>query len=338
MSSEEALQHRVNELEKELTDQATKHNAELSELQGELAALHKQFHELSEKVKVVSCGSADVFTRRVTWTIEHFVESEYEKGMPVWSPRFRVAGMDGVQLEFYPKGREKTAFEGFCSLFLWCPSGSKITYQLWVGSYARAPDTDEYEGMRAGHGHSNFCPLEPEVDKENGSITIGVDVLDVQREVCKSGLRLVTRSLDTIVANEAEVLQNKSVNRVVWKINSISARMKQLPRGTSMWSRLFTAGGIREVLLEFYPNGSTSTKGDGFCAFYIRCPEDISMVVTLFIGKVRKGPIKVTFDGMTGKGLPEFCQLQEEINVEDDSVEVGIELQNQPHKTLQLKS
>merc|ERR1712232_1154006 len=111
------------------------------------------------------------------------------------------------------------------------------------------------------------------------------------------------------------------------RIEKVSERVGQLPRGASMWSRLFSAGGIREILLEFYPNGSTNTTKDGFCAFYIRCPEGVSMIVTLFVGKVRKGPIKTNFDSLTGKGLPDFCLLQDEIDREDDSVEVGIELQ-----------
>eukprot|EP00971_Amphidinium_carterae_P278329 5525156-Amphidinium_carterae.1 len=46
----------------------------------------------------------------------------------------------------------------------------------------------------------------------------------------------------------------------------------------------------------------------------------------------RKGPIKTTFDNLAGKGLPEFCLLGPEINTEYDSLDVGIEVQNQPSK------
>merc|ERR1719203_48036 len=137
-----------------------------------------------------------------------------------------------------------------------------------------------------------------------------------------------------MVSREAEVFQNQNINKIVWKISKVSEQLAQLPRGASMWSNLFTAAGIQEILLEFYPNGSSNTQKDGFCAFYVRCPEGVSMIVTLFVGKVKKGPIKTTFDGLTGKGLPDFCLLKEEMNAEEDSVEVGIELQSPPNKIL----
>jgi len=243
--------------------------------------------------------------------------------------------MQDLQLEFFPRGREKTSFEGFCSLFLWCPSGTKIKYQLRVGSFLRAPDEDEYSG-RIGHGHSNFCPLEPEVDAEKNSLTVGVEFLEVVQTsvVCGKGLKLVSTPLDEMVAQQAEMIYNRNVAKVVWKITNVRERIARLQRGSSMWSKLFTAAGIRDILLEFYPNGSTNTTKDGWCAFYIRCPEGVSMIVTLIVGSVKKGPIKTTFDSLTGKGLPDFCLLQDQI--QDNCVEVGIELQNQPLKTLTL--
>merc|ERR1719245_2479853 len=105
-------------------------------------------------------------------------------------------------------------------------------------------------------------------------------------------------------------------------------KLANLPRGSSMYSQLFSACGIREILLEFYPNGSQNTTKDGFCAFYIRCPEGTSIVVTLFVGNYKKGPIAATFDGSAGKGLPDFCELEKEIRSQDDSVTVGLHIQN----------
>mmetsp|Transcript_15119 Transcript_15119/g.45270 ORF Transcript_15119/g.45270 Transcript_15119/m.45270 type:complete len:347 (-) Transcript_15119:62-1102(-) len=340
-----ALQNRVHELENQLQVQENQQTRELRRLEEEVLELRRLSQELEEQNRsldvVGRTCSGDQFLRRVEWTVSGFSakEAELAKGQSVWSPKFRVAGIDGLQLEFFPKGREKTTYEGFCSLFLWCPSGTRIKYQLWVGSFLRSPDEDEYAG-RIGHGHSNFCPIAPEVDRASDSVKVGVDILEVLRDETMSsrGVQLVSTSLEAMVAREAVVLQHGSVGRAVWKIKKISERLQHFPQGSSMWSPAFTAGGIREVLLEFYPNGSTNTTKDGFCAFYIRCPEGTSMIVTLFVGKVRKGPIKTTFDRLMGKGLPDFCTLQDEIDQADDSLELGIELQNQPNKTLSLES
>jgi len=340
-----ALQKRVRALEDCLNEQKNVHARELQRLTDEVQELRRLAHELEEQNRSLDVlghpSGADHFTRRVEWTISDFSskEADMSQGQSIWSPKFRAAGMDHLQLEFFPKGREQTTFDGFCALFLWCPNGTRIKYQLWVGSFLRAPDEDVYNG-RIGHGHSNFCPVAPEVDREADSIRVGVDFLEVTRDetIQGRGMTLVSSSLEAMVAREVAVVQNKSISRVVWKIKKFSERLQQFPRGSSMWSQQFTAAGIREVLLEFYPNGSTNTTKDGFCAFYIRCPEGVSMIVTLFVGKVRKGPIMTTFESVTGKGLPDFCPVQDEIDRSDDSLEVGIEIQNKPNKTLTIES
>ena len=40
-----------------------------------------------------------------------------------------------------------------------------------------------------------------------------------------------------------------------------------MPRGagSSLFSPLFTAAGVRDILFEFYPNGSAVTASEGFC-------------------------------------------------------------------------
>mmetsp|Transcript_20502 Transcript_20502/g.36846 ORF Transcript_20502/g.36846 Transcript_20502/m.36846 type:complete len:344 (-) Transcript_20502:110-1141(-) len=340
----EASQAKIQSLELSIVQQERRHAVEVQRIDSEFQELRRLVGELEDQNRsldgVGRLDSSDHFRKRVEWTISRFAEEEKrtQKGQPIWSPKFRAAGMDGVRLEFLPKGREKS-FEGFCSLFLWCPSGSNIKYQLWVGNYLRAPDQDEYHGD-TGHGHSNFCPVHPEVDQKTDSIRVGVDFLEVIRkhEISDKGLTLTSWPLQNMVAREAEVMQNRGVNQVVWKIKKVSELLKNYPRGASLCSKSFTAGGISEILLEFYPNGSQITKKDGFCSFYIRCPDGVSMIVTLFVGSVRKGPIKTTFDSTSGKGLPDFCFVEDEINREDDSLDVGIELQNRPSKTLTLVS
>lgn len=343
-----ALQAKVGELQTRLSEQEKQHTDEVAKLQASLAELQtlvEKAERARSSLEVISGGTtADVFTRRVEWTIENFSSREkaIAKGESIWSPKFRAAGLDSLQLEFFPKGRENTTFDGFCSLFLWCPTGTRLRYQLWVGSFLRAPDEDEYSG-RIGHGHSNFCPIDPEVDREKDCLVVGCNFIEVGSSLEPTNddngnrLQLFVTPLEEMVSKEAQILQHRNVNRVVWRVTKAAERVKHLPRGASMWSRVFTAAGIREILLEFYPNGSSNTTKDGFCALYIRCPEGVSIIVTLFVGSVRKGPIKTTFDSLTGKGLPDFCLLQDQIN-EQGTVEVGIEIQNQPSKTLVLET
>jgi hypothetical protein len=342
-----ALQTRLRSLEDKFNEQTSTHHQEMQRLNDkmdELKKLAQLLEDENNKLDTVgrSAGASTHYMRRIEWTIDKYSTKEAEliKGQSLWSPHFRAVGLESLQFEFFPKGHKKTTFDGFCSLFLWAPGGTTIKYQLWVGSFLRAPEIDEYK-TRVGHGHSNFCPIAPEVNKEKDSLTVGVDILEVSsvENITGRGLTLVRTSLDAMMQRESAVVQNAKVKKVVWKINNISERLQQFPKGTSMWSQLFTAQGIREILLEFYPNGSAHTTKDGFCAFYIRCSMKVSIYVTLIVGKVTKGPISTTFTDATGKGLPDFCLVQDEINRADDTLEVGIELENKTEgKTLIIDS
>lgn len=338
-----SLERKLSALEKAVADQAAQHTAELERCAAEIRDLRKHAEEIRGQVSVGRDSGLGYFTRCVQWTITDFARKarELSKGQAIFSPKFRAAGLEGLHLEFYPNGREKTSADGFCSLFFWCPGGTWIRYQLWVGSFVRSPDEDEYEAGQ-GHGHSNFCPLLPEVDQENDSVRVGVDILQARfvEEIRAQGLRLTSSFVEGMVGKEMEVIENRSVEKVIWKINNVSQRMKHLPRGASMWSPLFTAAGISEIHLQLYPNGSGDTTKEGHCAFYIKCPPGVATVLTLFVGKVKRGPIKATFEAVavTGLGLPDWCVLEDEINLADDTLEVGVELQPQQSKTLAIES
>jgi len=308
----------------------------------QLAEMSDQIRRLERRGAAGGGPSIDSYdVKRVEWIIPNIDEKRktHQKGDSIWSAAFDAGGISGITMEFFPNGRESTNIDGFCSLFLWCPSGTKIKYQLSVGDHLRAPDEDTYDG-RMGHGHSNFCSLLAERreadDKCNKPyIVVAVDILDIDRisetvETSSGPLKCITGFSRSVINKQAEIAQNRSVDKVEWTINNISKKLDNLPRGSSMYSQLFTAAGINEILLEFYPNGSGNTTRDGHCAFYIRCPEGTNIIVTLFVGSFKKGPITASFDGSAGKGLPDFCDLEKQIDHEKDCVVVGLDIQN-PH-------
>ncbi len=271
----------------------------------------------------------DVFCTRVEWRIPSIPEKklEYPKDQSLWSPEFSAAGLRNLQIEFFPCGRETATLAGFCSVFFWCPEGTSIKYELFVGNHIRSPDEDNFE-TRMGHGHSNFCPIDAEVEKD-GSVVVGVNILDVQKEInFGSGLVVKRPPLHKLMNRFTSVVENRNVGRIEWRINKISQRLKTLPKGASMYSPVFTAANIRDMLIEFYPNGNANTAKEGFCALYLRCPEGTQIIVTLVVGEVKKGPISAKFDGNAGKGLPEFCLIGPQIDANSDSLLVAIEVKN----------
>ena len=223
----------------------------------------------------------DVFCTRAEWKISGITAKlrEYQKGSSMWSPEFSAGGLRKLQLEFFPRGRETATLDGFCSLFFWCPEGSHVKYQLFVGSHRRAPDEDSYD-TRMGHGHSNLCHLASEINTLDDSITVGVEILDVQKSIdFGSGLRVTRPSMHSLMSRFISVAENRHIGRIEWKIDGIERKMHTLPVGASLYSPVFSAAGIRDMLIEFYPNGNVNTTKDGHCSLYLRCPEGTSIFV-----------------------------------------------------------
>merc|ERR1712226_987326 len=86
------------------------------------------------------------------------------------------------------------------------------------------------------------------------------------------------------------------------------------------------------MLMEFYPNSIHPPGGqagrEGYCGFYVRCPSGNQLVMTLFVGKTEKGPIKTVFDGNAAKGLPEFCRLADHLSDSTEDLIVGLRVKN----------
>eukprot|EP00400_MALV-I_sp_L67-5_P000421 gene421-691_t len=297
-------------------------------LQNELTSIKRAVNDLQSRM---ASPMVEGMAHRVEFKVNNIREKmqNMQVGHSFFSPRFSAAGINEMQLEFFPLGRKAdSASQDTCSLFLWCPVGVKIKYQLFVGSTIRQPEVDEFTSSM-GHGHSNFCKIEPEIvqDKENGEdcITIGLQVVEAQfvttrkAEEAESGgqaegeLRLITKSIQQICREESQFLRNQYVREIVWEIPDVARVMQKLEPNQSICSPTFCAAGIRDMLFEFYPKGVSNTTKDGWCALYFRCPEKSNVEITLHVGKVCKGPIKALYDRSSGKGLPEFCQLDKEI-------------------------
>jgi len=93
-------------------------------------------------------------------------------------------------LEFYPQGLQATAEDGFCGLYLRCPSGTSLIVTLLVGGAEKGPLKAEFEG-HAAKGVPTFCKLsDAAVD---GDVILGLKVKNVQAEE-REGLQVLELS------------------------------------------------------------------------------------------------------------------------------------------------
>jgi len=331
----EDLSFKVDQLSYKIQENDDKQKSLLTSVQSEAKALQQRIVALKESALQRENERAakppdDTWMRYIEWQIDNCSSrfGTMTRNESIYSPEFSMMGFNNMQLEFFPKGRESTWLDGFCSLFLWCSAGVRVKYQLRVGEYTAAPDEDEYVS-RMGHGHSNFCLLSAQIDWKTDSIKVGIEILSIVGVVeLPGGIKLHTASPEKLVDKEANVLRHRDVESVEWTIKNIRRRAREVPQGLALCSPLFSAAGVGEMLMEFYPNGIKGSQKEGFCGFYLRCPAGTSLIITLFVGISHKGPIKTDFDGNSAKGLPEFCKLQDQIIEGQDDLVVGIKLRN----------
>eukprot|EP00927_Polykrikos_kofoidii_P041190 TRINITY_DN35111_c0_g1_i1.p1 TRINITY_DN35111_c0_g1~~TRINITY_DN35111_c0_g1_i1.p1 ORF type:complete len:815 (-),score=145.09 TRINITY_DN35111_c0_g1_i1:62-2476(-) len=118
--------------------------------------------------------------RRVQWRLDHSskLRSAFAEGVPVCSTAFQAAGINGLQLVFYPSG-SAGAKEGFCSFFLSYPPGCSLRCWLWAGRWrkeARPEATDQTNLL----GRVNFCRFENCVDPVDETVELALEIEDAQ--------------------------------------------------------------------------------------------------------------------------------------------------------------
>jgi len=171
----ESLEKEVQEIKKAFEDE----QAEVTYLRESLKELfmrnncEEYLHRLERRIQVIE--NKDVET--VQWRIPEIerVRSRHSKGQHIASPEFSACGLDGFVFHFYPRG-DDFADEGYCSLYLHVPSDTTVERVLFVGRAKHGPaEADSIKHC----GVSEICVLSNEIDKDTGSLVVGVDGLRV---------------------------------------------------------------------------------------------------------------------------------------------------------------
>lgn len=122
--------------------------------------------------------------RQIEWRLERasMLRRCFPEGECACSTTFEAAGVDGLQLVFYPSGY-KGAREGFCSFFLQCPAGSMLKCWLAAGKQRREASarlTFEKPGF---FGRTNFCRFDSCVDPSDDSVLLVLEIEEAEQTV-----------------------------------------------------------------------------------------------------------------------------------------------------------
>eukprot|EP00929_Paragymnodinium_shiwhaense_P084631 TRINITY_DN45268_c0_g1_i1.p1 TRINITY_DN45268_c0_g1~~TRINITY_DN45268_c0_g1_i1.p1 ORF type:complete len:319 (+),score=62.63 TRINITY_DN45268_c0_g1_i1:114-1070(+) len=300
--TEEELPDKITSLELKGNQLVSSQNAALGRVQADIEALRlrlqaaMEMREEKRKMPIIPVDNALV--TRVEWTVDNARTlcgpSGKKQGDSIVSPFFKVMGVDVLQFEFFPTGRQNN-MEGFCALFLWCSAGTRIKYQLQIGPHRTEVDRDDYPTW-CGRGHSNFCYVGERSDVFNpdGSVQIAVEIFEFQRIVEQSrereqdDLAVITTSPAAVVREESGLLYDRDVKTVEWTIKDIRKRLQ----------------------LYFYSQQAGT------------------VTLTMAVGAVRKPPAKAILTRGGGKGHPEFCKLDDALEVGDVDLKLSVSVDN----------
>lgn len=114
-------------------------------------------------------------TRRIEWRLEQasLMLANFPRGAPMRSKEFDAAGIDGMQLHFYPAGYD-TSMQGMCSLFLSAPQGCTLRCSLQIG--AEKKDVNHTFDTTGLCGKLNYMRFEWCFDKEDDCVIISLDI------------------------------------------------------------------------------------------------------------------------------------------------------------------
>lgn len=153
---------------------------------------------LQEMVKSELQAIRNRSVRRVEWRLEgasRLLEM-IRAGECVDSSIFSAAGVDKMQLHFYPRGcdisEKVSANAQACSIFLSGPSRVTLRGTLFVGSHARQFE-HRYQLKGDRGGRERFCKLDSMLDAED-SVTLAVEISEVESDLADKSSNLLWRN------------------------------------------------------------------------------------------------------------------------------------------------
>jgi len=135
--------------------------------------------------------------RRVEWQLEGCSRllEVLKAGEAVASPLFSAAGIDTMQIHFYPRGCEasdKTSNHGQpCAIYVSGPYRTTLRGVLSVGSNSRQFE-QRYQRRGDVGGRGKFCALESQVDLHD-KVTLALEIVEVESDLPDMSSSLVLR-------------------------------------------------------------------------------------------------------------------------------------------------
>lgn len=311
-------------------------------------------------------------TRRVEWVIKDASKTitpgpggwSGEKVFTSWfSPAFDASGVSGMRLELQmyrppgPKSTEEERKAGNLGVFLWACKGMKLAFKLYIGD--RCTQFDKKFNGRAPCGTHRFCFLKDQIDTENDTLRVGIEFMEVLREleepinpsststakkdgaldgtadgsitsmIVPAGSMCVMRHSSNRVIEqvrkEVQVMESKMVRKIDWLVQKGSKLRQYFLKDEALCSPVFKAAGLDNLQLILYPSGYGPAT-PGFCSVFLYGPAGANVHCFLTLGNQSR-EIFHTFEVSGAYGRTNFCMFDPVIDVVDDTVLLTLEIE-----------
>jgi hypothetical protein len=152
-------------------------------LDGALCFMRHLNHRVFEQVQKQVESMESRMVRKIQWMVQNAgkLRQFFRWGEVMCSPVFHAAGVESLQIAFYPSGYGQVT-DGFCSLFLYAPAGCTLKCYLSIASQVREINhTWDHAGA---YGRTNFCLFDHSlIDLIQDTILITIEVEDAVQEV-----------------------------------------------------------------------------------------------------------------------------------------------------------
>jgi len=330
---------------------------DLTDFQKTTEARIKELLVDNENLRNAVSEVENITTRRVEWVIRD-VSSKIRPSSPTnaslhrswFSPRFNAGGLHGLQLElqyFRPtnKGFDLDDDGGDCAVFLWACKGTNLVYKLSVGS--KVQQLEKVFNGRVPFGTRRFCWLKDQINREEDTLRVGVEILESVREVehtitapasvmdteeddtSLEGAVLFHRHVNNrtlaLVQQQVDLMNARMIRRVEWRVEQASLLRRCFPPGSPLCSAQFAAGGLEGLQLIFYPSGYNGAQ-EGFCSVFLHGPAGAMLKGFLMVGAQRR-EISHFYETPGAFGRTNFCRFEGLVEESQDTLLLALDVE-----------
>jgi len=307
----------------------------------------------------------NVPTRRVEWVIQKASKclrpadpSKSSLHTSWFSPKFDAAGGHGLQIELQRFKATEPPVDGQeagdLAVYLWACKGTSMVFRLFIGDKVTPAFEKNFNG-RVPYGTGRLCFLRDQINKEDDTLKIGLEVLELVREVehvlkaspdaampeaspvsetpaskVLDASMFFRRTTNFRVAEQVEhqieLMKSRMIRKIEWRLEHASILKRSFPKGHAICSLPFNAAGVDGLQLVFYPSGYSGAS-DGFCSFFLYGPAGATLKCWLWAGS-KKRETSHSFDEPGAFGRTNFCLYDGIIDEVADTVTLMLEIED----------